>query len=99
MDNKTISNIDFKKYGGSVPLWIRDIIPHHKLNQTGLQIIAGITPNYGTSTPFYSVSIPFVARGVAPWSQSWTPFLVSYQAFPKLIQPEIVNSIEGKNIK
>ncbi|MGN6347012.1 MAG: hypothetical protein ACTHKC_10555 [Candidatus Nitrosocosmicus sp.] len=99
MDNKTISNIDFKKYGGSVPLWIRDIIPHHKLNQTGLQIIAGITPNYGTSTPFYSASIPFVASGVALWSQSGTPFLVSYQVFAKLIQPEIVNSIEGKNIK
>jgi hypothetical protein len=99
MDNKTLSSIDFKKYGGSVPLWIRDIISHHKLNQTGLQIIAGIAPNYGTSTPFYSTSIPFVASGIALWSQSGTPFLASYQVYAKLIQPEIINNIEGKNIR
>ena len=99
MDNKTLSAIDFKKYGGSIPSWIRDILPHHKLNQTGLQIIAGINPNYGTSTPFYSASIPFVANGVVLWSQSGTPFLASYQVFAKVIQPEIVNNIEGKNIK
>ena len=30
MDNKTLSVIDFKKYGGSIPQWIRDILPHHK---------------------------------------------------------------------
>lgn len=99
IDNKTLSAIDFKKYGKSIPMWIRDIVPHHKLNQTGLQVIAGINPNYGTSTPFYSASIPFVASGVALWSQSGTPFLASYQVFAKLMQPEIVNNIEGKNIK
>jgi hypothetical protein len=99
MDNKTLSVIDFKKYGGSIPQWIRDILPHHKLNQTGLQIIAGINPNYGTSTPFFSASIPFVASSIVLWSQSGTPFLASYQVFAKLIQPEIVNNIEGKNIR
>jgi hypothetical protein len=35
-----LSNLDFKKYRGSIPIWIRDIVSHHKLNQTGLQVIA-----------------------------------------------------------
>src|SRR4051812_26256679 len=48
---------------------------------------------------FYSTSIPFVASDVLLYSQSRTPFLISYQVFAKLIQLEIVNNIEGKNIK
>ena len=79
--------------------WIRDIASQYNLDHKRLQIISEIVPNYGTSTPFYSASIPFVANGVTLWSQSGTPFLASYSVYAKLIQPEIVNNIEGKNIK
>ncbi len=99
ISNKTLSNIDFKKYGKSMPQWIRDITSQHNLNHKGLQVISGIIPNYGTSTPYYSASIPFVANGVTIWSQSGTPFLASYSIYAKLVQPEIMNNIEGKNIK
>ncbi len=37
IDNKTMSHINFKKYGNPLPLWIRDIPSQHKLNQTGLR--------------------------------------------------------------
>ncbi len=51
VNNSTLSQIDFKKYGGSTPLWIRDIPSQHNLTQTGLQVISAINPDYGTSTP------------------------------------------------
>ncbi len=97
IDNGTLSQIDFKKYGVSTPQWIRDISPQHNVSQTGLQVIAGLKPSYGTSTPYYSASIPFVANGVTLWSHTGTPFLAAYQVSAKVAQPETVNSIEVKN--
>lgn len=99
IDNGTLSQIDFKKYGGLSPQWIRDISPQHNLSQTGLQVIAALKPSYGTSTPYYSVSIPFVACGVTLWSHSGTPFIVAYQVSANMAQREIVNDIEENNTK
>jgi hypothetical protein len=97
VDNSTLSQMDFKKYSGSIPLWIRDIPSQHNLTQTGLQVISAINPDYGTSTPYYSASIPFVASGVALWSHSGTPFLAAYQVSAKVGHPETVNNIEVEN--
>jgi hypothetical protein len=97
VDNDTLAQMDFKKYAGSTPLWIRDIPSQHNLTQTALQVISGINPDYGTSTPYYSASIPFVASGVALWSHSGTPFLVAYQVSAKIGQPETVNNIGVKD--
>ena len=99
IDNNTLSQIDFQKYGKSLHGWIRDIILQHNLNQTGLQIISGIIPNLGKSTPYYSASIPFVASGVALWSPSGAPFLAMYEVSAKIVQPEIVNKIENNLTK
>ena len=69
------------------------------VSKKGLQVISGINPNYGTSTPYYSASIPFVANSVALWSQTGNPFIAAYQVSAKLAQPEIVNNVEVKNTK
>jgi len=95
IDNKTISHINFKKYGNPLSSWIRDIPSQHKLNHTGLQVTSTIRPNYGTSTPFFSASIPFVASGVSLWSQTGTPFMAMYHVSDKLGQPEMVNNIRS----
>jgi hypothetical protein len=97
VDNSTLSQIDFKKYGGSTPLWLRDIPSQHNITQTGLQVISAINPDYGTSTPYYCASMPFVARGVAFWSHSGTPFLAAYQVSAKIGQPETVNNMVVKD--
>ena len=99
VDNNTLSQMDFKKYGGSTPLWIRDIPSQHNLTQTGLQVISAINPDYGTSTPYFSASIPFVASGVALWSHNGAPFLAAYQVSANVGQPETVNNFETKNAK
>ena len=95
IDNDTLSKIDLQKFGETFPNWIRDISIQHKLdNNTAMQIISSIIPDYGISTPFFTASIPFVANGVALWSSSGEPFITSYQVSAKLGQPEIVNDIE-----
>ena len=94
IDNGTLSQI-IDQFGKSSPHWI-DFAPLsiHNLTQTTPQIVGGIQPEYGTSTPYYSASIPFVASGVGFWSPVDKPFLVSYQLSANLVQPEIVNKID-----
>ena len=76
IDNDTLSKIDLQKFGETFPNWIRDISTQHKLdNNTAMQIISSIIPDYGISTPFFTASIPFVANGVALWSSSGEPFI------------------------
>ncbi|HYJ00846.1 MAG TPA: hypothetical protein VEW92_01410 [Nitrososphaeraceae archaeon] len=95
INNDTLSKIDLQKFGETFPNWIRDISTQHKLdNNTAMQTISSIIPDYGISTPFFTASIPFVANGVALWSSSGEPFITSYQVSAKLGQPELVNDIE-----
>jgi hypothetical protein len=97
VDNATLSQIDFQKYG-SLSHWIRNIPGQHNLdNHTALQIITSIVPDYGISTPFFSASIPFVAHGVTLWccstNLSGEPFIAGYEVSAKLGQPATVNNI------
>jgi hypothetical protein len=94
IDNDTLSQI-IDQFGKSSPHWIDFAsLSIHNLTQTTPQIVGGIQPEYGTSTPYYSASIPFVASGVGFWSPVDKPFLVSYQLSANLVQPEIVNKID-----
>jgi hypothetical protein len=96
VDNATLSRIDFQKYG-ELSNWIRNIPGQHNLNnQTALQIITSIVPDYGISTPFFSASIPFVAHGVTLYccsGLSGEPFIAGYEVYAKLGEPAIVNDI------
>jgi hypothetical protein len=94
IDNSTILSQIVNQFGKSSPHWI-DLASSsiHNLTKTTPQIIGGIQPEYGTSTPYYSASIPFVSGGVGLWSAVGEPFLVSYQLSAKLVHPEIVNHI------
>ncbi len=96
VDNDTLSQIK-SSYGKSLPNWIDNASAHHNLDESVIQIIAGIKPDYGTSTPHYSTSIPFVASGVGLWSPASDPFLVSYQVSAKSGQPEIFNDFNATN--
>ena len=98
VDNNTLSLIK-SIYGKLAPHWIDYASAKHHLNETAIQIIAGFRPNYGTSTPYFSASIPFVASSVGLWSPTDTPFLASYQVSAKLAQPDIVNDINNISIK
>jgi hypothetical protein len=91
-DRDTLSHIK-SSYGKSIPNWIDNASSHHNLDESATQIIAGIKPDYGTSIPYFSASIPFVASGVGLWSPLNAPFLASYQISAKLGQPEVFNVV------
>ena len=97
VDNDTMSQIK-SSYGKSSPNWIDNASSHHNLNESAIQIISGIKPDYGTSTPYYSASIPFVASSVGLWSPVGEPFLVSYQISAKLGAPEVFNDVNTTNL-
>jgi hypothetical protein len=92
LDRDTLSHIK-SIYGKSIPNWIDNASSHHNLDESATQIIAGIKPDYGTSTPYFSASIPFVASGVGLWSHLNAPILASYQISAKLGQPEVFNVV------
>lgn len=96
VDNDTLSQIK-SSYGKSLPNWIDNASAHHNLDESAIQIISGIKPDYGTSTPHFSASIPFVASSVGLWSPVSEPFLVSYQVSAKLGQPEVFNDFNTTN--
>jgi hypothetical protein len=58
-----------------------------------MHVISGIKPNYGTSTPYYLASIPFVSSSVRLWSQMNVPFLASYQVSERFGHPEVFNDV------
>ena len=91
LDSDTLSYINQSME--SQYLWIDNASSHHNLDESATQIIAGIKPDYGTSTPYFSASIPFVASGVGLWSPLNAPFLSSYQISAKLGQPEVFNVV------
>ena len=81
------------QFGKTSPNWIDFASSIHNLTKVTPQIISAIQPEYGSSTPYYSASIPFVASGVGLWSPADIPFLVSYQLSAKLVHPETVNNV------
>jgi hypothetical protein len=98
IDNSTLSQIT-ERFGESSPNWIDPASSIHNLTNSTTQIIGGIQPDYGSSTPYYSASVPFVASSVGLWYPEDKPFLVSYQLSANLVQPEIVNKIDFNGTK
>ena len=98
VDNNTLSSIK-SIYGKSDPHWIDYASSKHHLNETAIQIIACIKPDYGTSAPYFSASIPFVASSVGLCSPTDASFIVTYQISTKVAQPDISNDIQNIAIK
>lgn len=92
IDNSTFSKIDSQVFG--------------KLNlfnttlATKISMISApsfILPDYGSSTPHFSASIPFVASAVVLGSLT-EPFVVVYEITAELHQPENIVNIESSNV-
>jgi hypothetical protein len=54
-----------------------------------------ILPDYGSSPPYYSATIPFAASSVVLGSIHEGPFIAVYQVFADSGQPRIVSNIES----
>jgi hypothetical protein len=89
IDNKTLSNIDMKKFGA---LFL--VNPVHPNAGYVLSAPTVIKPDYkGSSPPYYSASIPFVASSVVLRTLGGMPFIAVYEVSAHVGQPQLINNI------
>ncbi len=96
VDNTTLSQIDSGAPGGLYAL------THNDRGEVGVPgIITApsiITPDYGTSPPYFSASIPFVGSSLWLSTTNGEPFVAVYEVSADIIQPEAVVDLEGLNL-
>jgi hypothetical protein len=89
IDNKTLSNIDTKKFGD---LFL--VNPIHPNAGYVLSAPTIIKPDYkGSLPPYYSASIPFVASSVVLRTLGGIPFIAVYEVSAQVGQPQLINNI------
>src|SRR5918911_3471607 len=89
IDNKTLSNIDIKKYGD---LFL--VNPIHPNAGYVLSAPSVIKPDYRSSAPpYYSASLPFVASSVVLRTLGGIPFIAVYEVSAHIGQPQIINNV------
>lgn len=86
VDNATLSQIDKKTFG--------ELYLYHSKNFPGtISAPTFITPDYGTSPPYYAASIPFVASAIQLISPSGEAFIAVYEVSAEVVKPQIVDHI------
>jgi hypothetical protein len=93
IDNSTYSQIDPQVFGS---LRTFDTTGAPDLPKM-ISAPSFILPNYGSSTPHFSVSIPFVASAVVLGSLH-DPFTAVYEVSAEIAQPETVISLGSANV-
>jgi hypothetical protein len=89
IDNKTLSNIDMKKFGD---LFL--VNPIHPNAGYVLSAPTVIKPDYkGSSPPYFSASIPFVASSVVLRTLGGIPFISVYEVSAHVGQPQLITNI------
>jgi hypothetical protein len=57
-----------------------------------------IVPDYGSSPPYFSASIPFVGSSVWLRTPHGDPFVAVYEVFAEIVQPQGVVDLDSANI-
>jgi hypothetical protein len=88
IDNTTLSQLDMQKYG---KLFVR----HLTAFPGNISAIGRIIPDYsGSTSPYFSASIPFVASSVVLRSNA-EPFIAAYEVSADIVQPKIIKHLEN----
>lgn len=89
IDNKTLSNIDMKKFG--------DLFLVNPIHPNAGYVISApsvIKPDYRASAPpYFSASLPFVASSVVLRTLGGIPFIAIYEVSAHIGQPQITNNV------
>jgi hypothetical protein len=89
VDNTTLSQLDTQKYG---TLFVRHLDGSVEGN---ISSPSKIIPDYsGSSSPYFSASIPFVASQVVLRSNVG-PFIAAYEVSADIVQPKIIKHLEN----
>jgi hypothetical protein len=88
IDNTTLSQLDMQKFG---KLFVR----HLTAFPGNISAISRIIPDYsGSTSPYFSASIPFVASSVVLRTNE-VPFITAYEVSADIIQPKIIKHLEN----
>ena len=89
IDNTTLSQLDTQKHGA---LFVRHLTGNVEGN---ISAPSKIIPDYsGSSSPYFSASIPFVASQVVLRSNIG-PFIAAYEVSADIVQPKIIKHLEN----
>ena len=89
IDNTTLSQLDTQKYGA---LLVRHLTGNLEGN---ISAISRIIPDYnGSTSPYFSASIPFVASSVVLRTNG-VPFIAAYEVSADIVQPKIIKHLEN----
>jgi hypothetical protein len=89
IDNNTLSQLDMQKHG---KLFVR----HLTAFPGNVSAISRIIPDYrgGSSAPYFSASIPFVASSVTLRTNG-EPFIAAYEVYADIVQLKIIKHLES----
>jgi hypothetical protein len=88
IDNTTLSQLETQKHG---KMFVRHLTANVEGN---ISAPSKIIPDYrGSSSPYFSASVPFVASQVVLRSNE--PFIAGYEVSADIVQPKIIKHIEN----
>jgi hypothetical protein len=88
IDNTTLSQLDIQKFG---KLFVRDLTAF----PGNISATSRIIPDYsGSTSPYFSASIPFVASSVVLRTNE-VPFIAAYEVSADIVQPKIIKHLEN----
>ena len=88
IDNTTLSQLDMQKHG---KLFVR----HLTAFPGNITAVSRIIPAYsGSTSPYFSASIPFVASSVVLRTNE-EPFIAAYEVSADIVQPKIIKHLEN----
>ena len=88
IDNTTLSELDMQKFG---KLFVR----HLTAFPGNISAIGRIIPDYsGSTSPYFSASIPFVSSSVVLRTND-EPFIAAYEVSADIIQPKIIKHLDN----
>jgi hypothetical protein len=92
IDNATLSQLDMQKHG---KLFVR----HLTAFLGNITAPSRIIPDYrgGSSSPYFSASIPFVASSVVLRTNE-EPFIAAYEVSADIVQPKIIKHLENATV-
>jgi hypothetical protein len=92
IDNTTLSQLDTQKHG---KLFVR----HLTAFPGNISAISRIIPDYsGSTSPYFSASIPFLASSVVLRTNNGEPFIAAYEVSADIIQPKIIKHLENATV-
>jgi hypothetical protein len=92
IDNTTLSQLDMQKHG---KLFVR----HLTAFPGNITAPSRIIPDYrGSSSPYFSASLPFVASAVILRTNNGEPFIAAYEVSADIVQPERIKHLENATI-